>query len=483
LSAGTPTERRNAGAFWHGFNVIEIDADGRVRVEMREGPPGGGAFVTKDSFDLAPLEEQDRRRHARDCQDIGIVCKRMLCVAEIDPYGDAHFVREFRGVTTRVHSVAELPGPYLAAAQSGLVEAFSVRQLSEHGPSVSLESLGNDSRECIKARIKFGGSGLQKDDSPIDFLTEFYANSAFALNRWQFECMYPERSDPREMLRFHVCADIAVQELLIHVRFPDDAPLPRRIDIKQRTGTGANEHWSVLEHAYMVRIESQSVVQARIPYPAPGSLFELNWELRENDYGDGNVSRQSDIARALHLRERFVQLIGKPIPAALTEQLGELEFHARDVLGDGPERAYDIALFAFCAKDRTLRYVAGSYKEGDDRLKGNYAFGLGIAGRAFKTGDSVAFRRPPFSPNERPWGYVMPDGSRVREVTKVKEAAILGVPLAPPGAPDWAYGVIQISTDDPSCPLRTTNTASDNAVEKYCAAVRALTPDFEAIVG
>ena len=450
---------------------------------MREGPPGGGAFVSKGFFDLAPLEEQDRRRHSQNCIDIGVTCKRMLCVAEIEPFGDAHFVREFRGVSTSRNYVSELPGPYVASAKSGLVEAFSARQLSDHGPSVSLQTLETRSRELIRSKVIFDGSGLQKDDMPIDFTTDFYANNAFALNKWQFECMYPNRTDYRETLRFIVRPDMAVQELLIHVRFPDNAPLPRRIDIKRCVGSDDHPHWSVLDTSRLVRIESQSVVQVRIAYPLPGATYEMNWELRENDYGDGDSVLQTDIARALFLRGRFEKLIGAPIPDELSQLLEDLEYRSRSVLGTGVERAYHIALFAFSSADRTLRCIAASYDDGDERLTGRYAFGLGIAGRAFKTASTVAFRKPAYSPEERPWGYVMPDGSRVTDVNKVKEAAILGIPLTPPGAPDWPFAVIQISTDDPSTPLKTSDTASDNAVERYCEAVKVFTAEFEALLG
>jgi hypothetical protein len=76
----------------------------------------------------------------------------------------------------------------------------------------------------------------------------------------------------------------------------------------------------------------------------------------------------------------------------------------------------------------------------------------------------------------------MPDGCRVTDRNHVKEAVILGVPLAPPEAPDWPYAVLQVSTDDPSRRLKTADTASDHGVARYCGLVNALTPDFEAIL-
>ena len=489
LSAGTPTNSRSAGAFWHGFNVVDIDEEKRARITMYEAPPRGGGFVLKRIVDLAPLEEQDRNRYEREVTELGTSCERMLCVAEINTYGDARFVREFRGVCTTHHALGGLPGPYVAATSRGLVEAFIARSLCQWGPAVTLRPKGGGTLGRLEGEIRFGGSGLQKSDQPIDFALEFYANNAFALNQWQFECMYMDgqrRDSPREYLRFRAPMDLAVRELLIHVRFPDDMPLPRRLDLRQRTGAEESGIWRVLSRDCLIRIESQCVVEVRIPFPMRGSLFEINWEPRENLYAQPNTARERDIGRALVLRDRFAQLGIDQVPSSLKELLANLEINARNLLGVGEreqEQAYDVSLFAFHGDSKILRYVAGTFAESDARRQGTYAFGLGTVGRAFKTGASVAFRRPPYSPDERPWGYVMPDGSRVVDRNKVPEAVILSIPLAPPEAVDWPYAVVQISTDSATCVLKTANTASDSSVELFCAALRELTPDFEGILG
>jgi hypothetical protein len=484
LSAGTPTNSRTAGAFWHGFNVVDIDEEKRARITMYEAPPREGGFLPKHTLDLAPLEEQDRQRHAREVAEVKTSCDRMLCIAEINTYGDARFVREFRGVRTTRHAVERLPGPYVAATTRGLVEGFVAHTLCQWGPSVTLKPKGEGMLGHLEAEICFGGSGLQNSDQPIDFTLDFFANNAFALNQWQFDCMYPDgerHEDRREFLSFATPVDIAVQELLIHVRFPDDVPLPRRIDVRQRTGVGDASSWRVLSGSCIARIESQCVVEVRVPFPMRGSHIELNWEPRENTYAQANTANERDISRALELRDRIGQLRVDQIPEGIKELLVRFEEIARNQLGVGKlqEEAYDIALFAFDADSKALRYVAGTYSDEDPRRQGTYAFGLGLVGRAFKTAEAVAFRRPPFSPNERPWGYVTPDGSRVVSRNQVPEAAIVAIPLAPPEAIDWPYAVLQISTDSASCILKTANTASDNSLERYCAAVRDLTPEFE----
>jgi hypothetical protein len=340
----------------------------------------------------------------------------------------------------------------------------------------------------IEAAILFGGSGLQKDDAPIDFALECYANNAFALNRWQFQCMYPDREQKQNLyedLNFEVPKDIALEELFIHIQFPDEVLLPYRIDVRQRIGTEPQQRWSTLPRDCLVRIESQRVLEIRIRYPQPGSAIALTWEPSDNTYPTNDPTREQAISRALQLRERFAKLRAGTVPKGLRTVLENLELNARNELGEGEEKQtapYDVGLFAFDAHTKELFYVAGTFVPDDPRYQGRYAFGLGTVGRAFKTAANVAFRRPPYTPSERPWGYVTPDGRRVSGRTEVPEEIILAIPLAPPEVAEWPYAVLQISTDSPSCLLKTADTATDKAIERYCAAVRDLTTNFEAIL-
>ena len=77
-------------------------------------------------------------------------------------------------------------------------------------------------------------------------------------------------------------------------------------------------------------------------------------------------------------------------------------------------------------------------------------------------------------------GYVLPEGHAVQDVSEIPEVAIVSFPLSPPEAPDWSFAVLQISTDDPRCMLKTANTALDVSVEKFSYAADQLTTDFEA---
>jgi Icc-related predicted phosphoesterase len=486
LSAGTPTNASDPGAFWHGFNLIHVYSDQRVKIIMFEAPPGGGTFREREPVDLAPEEEQDRRRYLADRERLKISCERLLCIADIDAYGDARFYREFREVRTQHHSVDCLPGPYLAGTTSGFVETYRALALSSWGPGVYLEVLPKGTLTHIPAAIRFGTPGLQRDMGPINFVLEFYANNAFALNRWQHEHMYPDRKahERNELVYFKVPPDLAIRELTIHVRFPDEIRLPTRIDVRQRTDIGKVMYSRTLPTHNIVRIDTQRIIQVRVPYPPLDTVVEILWEPQENTYPREGTVEEIDIRRAVGLRKAFGLLHSDKVPEKILSLMVELELVARNELGVGEEeqpRGYHIAIFVFDPREGKLRYLVGNYEENDPRLDARYAFGLGLAGRAFKSGEVVAFRRPAYSPAERPWGYIFPDGRAVTDLNEVPEAVILAIPMAPPNARDWPYAVMQISTDHAEVQLKTANTPSDNSVERFCEAVRGLTEDFEAL--
>lgn len=483
LSAGTPTEGRSAGAFWHGFNVIDIDSESRIRITPYEAPPENGTFAPGDPFDLVPNEQHDRDQHRENVARLPLSCRRFLCSAHINVYGDARFVREFSGVKTREKSIERMDAPFVAEAKSGLVEAYIARSLSSHGPTVTARPT-RISAHRIQADILFT-NGLQGSEPPIEFATEFHANNGFALNKWQFKCMYPERDDEQEQLRCRVPPDLATEELILHVRYPAELGLPTRLNLRVGLGPEGSVVWRSLSSDAIIKIASQREVQVRIAHPLPSALYEISWNLNANRYGEGDPTRERGIARSLSLRSRLALLTPKRLPSRLAELLERVELNARDVLGAGAEkqlRAYEISLFAFDDGTASLRYLAGSHPADDPRRMGVYPFGLGTVGRAFKSSEVAAFRRPSAHPDEQPWGYVLPNGEPVLRMNQVPEVAILAFPLAPPEASDWPYAVLQISTDDPAGVLKTTNTASDVSLETFAAAAAALTPDLEDIL-
>lgn len=496
LSAGTPTQARNAGAFWHGFNVIEIGPDGNATVEMYQGPPTGGAFKMEQRFDLTPLENQDRWRYEASLKTSDVHCDRLICSVDINPYGDARFFREYIQVSTPKSYVKKLPSKLVAHAQCGLMEAYTVRGLSSHGPRVTVCPAPNSVRtaERIEVELHFEGTGLLNHEAPIDFFTEVYGNNAFALNQWQAECMYAgatgENADEvkcTEDIRFKVPEGMAVRELIMEVSFPPGIKRPRRLSPRIGFRSGEQINWSWIPQSSLVWLGIRNTALMQIAYPRPGALYQINWDLEENVYGDGNDDRERGIERALELRKWLntlpAQSHAQDQAQMLIQMLKATEFNARTVLGNGDDKSpLDIALFTFDAADKCLHYLIGTHTDTDPRRKASYRFGLGLPGRAFKAGQAVSFRRPPSTPGERPWGYVHPNGEPVLPNDNVPEVAILAIPLAPIETPDWPYAVLQLSTDKTTIPLRTTDAPQGMTIKDYTQALRLkLTKEFELI--
>jgi hypothetical protein len=436
---------------------------------MYQGPPGGGTFQLERSFDLVPIETQNRRRFEEDVKQFPLRCRRMVCHTEISSEGDGRFFREYKGVSTTRPRVHEFPGELYAHAQSGLMEAYVARSLSGHGPRVSVvpsDPVATDASR-IAVRLRFEGSGLQCDDAPIDFFTEVFGNNAFALNRWQFDSMYPDRTDRIEDVRYRIPQGLAVEELVLQVRFPPEVGVPQRIDLRVNPSGAPDGPWRWLSPDALLRLSVQDTVHVRIPYPAAESVYQINWDLKENNYGDGNRDREREIERALGLRKWLGELPAGTVPKAVVDLLQAVELTARDAVGAGPTKKLQCALFVLDPESRALRYLVGNHEDADERRAAKYRFGLGLPGRAFKLGAPVGFRRPPFGPGERPWGYVMPNGERVNDGSEVPEVAILAIPLAPPQASGWPYAVLQFSTDDPTSSLKTTDIPSDTSIDNF----------------
>ena len=121
---------------------------------MYKAPPEFGTFEPDLSFDLVPQEQHDRERYQANATKLPLRCRRLLCSADINVYGDARFVREFRGVRALEEPVHDLPALFAAEAKSGLVEAYVARSLSNHGPAVSARPTRINAHR-VEAKISF----------------------------------------------------------------------------------------------------------------------------------------------------------------------------------------------------------------------------------------------------------------------------------------------------------------------------------------
>jgi hypothetical protein len=480
LSAGTPTRGRTSMVHRHGFNVIRVGADHRVRIEMFEAE-GDGTFSAKTPFDMVPSEEHARLRFEYEKGRLKLLCRRMVCGAEINSYGDAQFVREFRGVSTSRPLVKQLDGTFQAQSESGFVEAFRAQSLSSHGPGVAVKT-EREGINQIEATLLFKSSGLQSEHDPIDFLIEHQSNNAFALDRWQFSQMYVDRRDFTEDVQFVMTGDIAVEELVMHVHFSTGAEisLPTRIDLRWRSRDDPDGNaWYPLPTNMIVRMERQSVIQVRIPYPKPNSIYQINWDLDEDD---ATPVAEAGAATALRLRRQLTNLLNSAVPKELMEMVATAEQFFREELPDGSSAPFDATLFVYHEPDQTLRALVSTLPPGDDRVHAAFKFGLGIAGRSFKSSSTVNFVKPHNETRAQPTGYILGNGKVAETPADIREEAIIAFALAPLDASDWPYAVLQISSDTPGTSLTLAALRGDQGLEIHARGLRqsftAVLPDI-----
>lgn len=457
LSAGTATRGRTSLVNRHGFNFLTIDADRGIRIRMFEAE-GDGTFNETRDFDMVPADEHARWLFEQEKTQCPLSARVMTCVADVNIYGDAHFIREFRGVRTSLAQVGRIGSPLRAHSDSGFVEAYRAVSLSSHGPGVSLSTTRMALNE-MQTVLQFKSSGLLKGHDPIDFLIEFQNNNAFALDRWQFSQMYAGRDDFSEDVRFLTPADVALEELVLFVRFDPRIRLPRRIDL--RCSPRSVEEWRPIPHDRIGRIERQGVLEVHLAHPRPDWTYQLVWDLDEEADGPDEVAA----GRALRLRRELAAKVGKPPSQELLDMLEASKDELLDHLSSTPGSPLQAALLAYDGAARELRSLASTYQENDPRRSAHYKFGLGIAGRSFKAADTITFIRPHNDTRTQWTGYVLGNGVAPESPADIPEECIVAFALAPPEAPDWPYAVLQFSSDEAGHPLSGLIVTSDNVLE------------------
>jgi len=468
LSAGTPTRGRTALVRRHGFNTIEVTSDQHVTIRMHESD--GGTFSKKAEFDLIPHEEQARWQYEQNKLKGPLVGRRMVCEVEVNGFGDARFGREFWGIQTTHKDVKTIPNIFTAHAPSGFVEGYRAQSLSLRGPGVMVRAKRIALNE-VHATIEFKYSGLQPEHEPIDFLTEFQSNNAFALNRWQFRQMYPERHDFSEDVQFMTPAGVALEEMVVHVRFASEAQLPKRIDLRWKDQHEGEDGWKTLPAPMILRIQRQSVIQVQISFPKPNAIYQVIWDLEEGARGP---SDETDIARCIALRTSLARLSTGGISTKLRDAVKIAEVGFRDEWRLEEGARLHAALYYYDSCEAKLKCLFADYPEGDPRHTSFFKFGLGIAGRAFKASTAVTFVKPHDDTRSQTTGYVKGDGSCAAVPSEIPEEMIVAFALAPPGAPDWPYAVLQLSSDLPSPRLTAAARRQDQTLAAYGFALNSI---------
>jgi 3',5'-cyclic AMP phosphodiesterase CpdA len=450
LSAGTPTEGRGALPHSHGFNFVVINEHHEVQITTYESR-GGPTFANTRSFSMLPSDEYRRHRYESSKRTAVGDCRLVTCAVDINEFGDGSFTREFRGFKALRAAVTELPTAIRVQSEAGVVEDFGAEFLSLRGPGVSIV----ESRKAInelEALIRFKSSGLMPSHGAVDFEVSFLNNNAFALNPWQFRQMYPGHSELTENVQFVISDDVAIEDLVIHVHFPSEFRMPSRVDARWRPIT-TECGWRTLDHAEVIRISSQNILQLHLRHPFLSCVYQITWDVEGPRVIDKSDTYGPNLA--ISLRERLANLARFGSASDVCKLIDAVVLEFQDTMSIEEGLELQATLFGYDTVARKLLVVAQSDSDGFVQPYTGveslgFPFGVGLPGRAFKTAQIVTFLRPADPDYVSGLGYVSTEGELPTESDGIPECGVISLPLVPREATQWPYGVLQVGWYVPS---------------------------------
>jgi predicted phosphodiesterase len=377
LSAGTPTHSKNPKRT-HSFNTITVDADNLAQVSVYEADTEG-EFRAVRWYSTSSTEVYSKRRW-EDYRDFhSVSADRMVIAATIDEFGSAIWAEEFAGLKT-AKVIDQFPYNFLFTCPRG--HFFSGKSRAKKGPAADVAIRYTD-RDTVTAKVTFDPS-WQTNCDKFEFRLEYRVLNFCALNSVQFENMYAGDSkyiNGVEKIIFDVPDRIAVNEFLIHVKFPHSSALPENIRLFKEVKHANKDEWIELSDDNLIRIHSTSSVSARLLAPTPGASYQIRWAVNEVE---DNVSSQGNACqKALQqIDGRWLRDFAAEINACMTLVCAAADESFIKRLDDFEGYTFSVVVFSYDQQTRSLKKSFGS---GDNHMRGEgFRFGLGLAGLALK---------------------------------------------------------------------------------------------------
>ncbi|MCX4156300.1 MULTISPECIES: metallophosphoesterase family protein [Paraburkholderia] len=385
LSAATPTEKYNQGAFHHGYNVLRLANSHELTITTFEAE-AGGSFNRKNTINITTDAEYARRRFEGNSKELGLSCAKMVSSVQIDEYGDALLSREFAGLETQA-ILTEFPCELAASSVSGEITHASVQVTSDKSPSASLEIVDLQSRSA-KFKVQFSGDVLRPNSFPLDLNFRALATNAFALTSTQHRLMQPHARSTDEEMIFTVPDCLAVRELILLLSFPKTAAFPKSISLQVSTPeVSRNGQWHPVDSQSVTYSHSTQSVIAQIASPQPGARYRFYWHVG-----------QAQSVPVGKLQSRMTGLTAKRGQQQLAEAIKKIFEFAVDLLGtqslkeeDDSVSNINVTVFRFNHDTAQLAPVVTTLRSSTSAF--NYPYGIGLPGRAFKIGKVTVYDR------------------------------------------------------------------------------------------
>jgi predicted phosphodiesterase len=385
LSAATPTEKYNQGAFHHGYNVLRLVNSHELTITTFEAE-AGGSFNKKNTINITSDGEYARRRFEGSLKVLGLHCAKMVSSVQIDEYGDALLSREFTGLVTK-ENLTEFPEELVASSVSGEITHASVQVTSDKSPSASLEVLELQSHSA-KYKVQFSGDVLRHNSYPLDFNFRAFATNAFALTSLQHRLMHPRAKSTDEEIIYSVPVCLAIRELILLLAFPKTAEFPKSISLQvSPVGSSGDAEWNPVDSQSVTYSHSTQSVIAQIASPQPGARYRFYWHVE-----------QAATVPVGKLESRMTNITARRGRQPLAEAIKEIfEFAvnllATQSLKEEDDRASDISVTVFRFNQDTAMLTPVVTTLRSSNSAPNYPYGIGLPGRAFKIGKATVYDR------------------------------------------------------------------------------------------
>jgi hypothetical protein len=447
------------------FSLIDINDQEGVRLNFY-GSVGDAFSETpeRETFWIRTPQASDDLRFNDARAKRGFSYRAVASVTLINRDGDSRRSIECDDlVFTREPAAGGLP--VAVPHTSGHLRKILVK--GRNGPRLTKKLSDDDHVHDFATTLAFDSTPAL--NTPVDYILQWHTVNSFAMDRRQFDHLQPGQDSRLDNIEFtHFDVRDPIEQLTVIARFPEDfQPTNVRLRVSRIDQDSSSRFWEnvpsieeSLTKEYALRcFDSIHIAALRVRTPQVGLSYGIQWNLP--DPPPRPRDQASDDLRAVvdHLMKH------PPTPAQcdqVASLLGALVNGSRDLLmNPEPKKKpwsgiMEASLMIFDAAAHRLNVLAAvSVDKGKvvslDFSSIGLAFGEGIAGRAFKTNQSRLYLKLDDEESEEssePQLYRKLEGVDEHEV-------LLSIPVQAPGAQVWPpYGVLNIGSSRPDCPLR-----------------------------
>lgn len=442
------------------FNVLEIHEDGEV--DLHSCPADQFAFEDIDKSEqyvVRSIESARERSFRQETKTYGYVYHGVSSIADLNMDGDCRRVVECDELEILNDDVLRAQGHQLhfphTSGYIDLIRAWVPASSPHQGIHIDEVQTPSANPQTKEVLIKYGQNVILEKGEKITYRYEWYALNSFAMDGRQFFNKY---SDPSGLEFTHMPVQDPIDQLNVLVRFPKGfAPFAKpQIRVTKPDPTVAdNRSWKRIreierdleENQALRYIEWLGIVGLRVSRPKIGYCYGIEWrvpEPLESWHPSPRIQQVKNAAIHLSRAKR-----SKDVFLPVVVETGKV---SRQLLLPGWTGKLEFTLMLFDDEVRKLLSVGAvslwsqsdTYSEVD--AKTELAYGVGIAGRAFKANEPRLYVNRTIKSRTAPDYYFRVQGQK-------PPAGLLAVPLRDPKNSKDAYGVFNISASDYGCPL------------------------------